>query len=58
MYKKLGLMGAFFVGVLVANDSFANINCGIPPIPPVGCAPICICDSAGCYYIYTCDEDE
>lgn len=24
-----------------------NINCGIPPIPPIGCRMVCSCDMRG-----------
>jgi len=35
----------------------ANLSCGIPPIPPVGCkVGACLCDSTGrnCQWTFAC----
>lgn len=52
MIKKLLLVGAFFAGMAGAQ---ANMNCGIPPIPPIGCTAICVCDGDGnCSWEFIC----
>lgn len=47
-------VAAPFVGAYIAR---ASINCGIPPIPPVGCeVSHCQCDGAGnCQWVFACD---
>ena len=52
--KTLALAGAFLAGFLMAEQSFASMECGIPPIPPIGCAAVCICDEDGCDWGYVC----
>lgn len=36
-----------------------NLNCGIPPIPPIGCKPpgVCVCDQTGqkCQWQFVCN---
>jgi len=34
----------------------AQIGCGIPPLPPIGCSgrPQCICTANGCVWIWNC----
>lgn len=42
---------------LAAGPASANLNCGIPPIPPVGCkVGPCVCDQNGqnCHWTFVC----
>jgi len=53
MIKKILLVVAFLMGVGAAQ---ANMSCGIPPIPPVGCQAVCFCDDDGnCSWGFICD---
>ena len=54
MKKLIGLLLAFAIGYAVANSAQASMQCGIPPIPPIGCTPVCQCDSDGCDWVYIC----
>jgi hypothetical protein len=47
----------FAILMLVSSSAFANFNCGIPPIPPIGCqVGPCVCDENGdnCHYVMIC----
>lgn len=54
--KALAVLAmALFAGVV--PPAFANLSCGIPPIPPVGCrVGPCACDSSGqhCSWTFVC----
>lgn len=45
-----------FVLIMITGSASADI-CPIPPIPPIGCEPVCVCDEDGgnCTYIFECD---
>ena len=41
--------------LLMSTITFANIQCGIPPIPPPGCVAACFCDVNGnCVWKFLC----
>jgi hypothetical protein len=43
---------------LILTPIPVNIQCGIPPIPPIGCeVGDCVCDSSGsrCHYEFVCN---
>ena len=56
--KTLALL--FFLSGIGSNQSIpvANINCGIKPIPPIGCDSDdarCVCDAEGnCEWVFDC----
>lgn len=46
------------MSILMALIIYANVQCGIPPIPPVGCKQaVCICDDYGmnCRWEFICN---
>ena len=58
--KKL-LFVLLFTGLFVAVLSAAQaqyLQCGIPPIPPLGCSgpPHCVCSSYGCQWVWDCNQ--
>jgi hypothetical protein len=44
--------------ILTATPAHANLACGIPPIPPIGCSrdqAICLCNDYGnCEWVFMC----
>jgi len=51
------------LGLTVAQSDMSplpvNLQCGIPPIPPIGCDrddAVCVCDRNGnCQWLWQCD---
>ncbi len=57
--KTLLFAGLVAVNLMLwAPNALANINCGIKPLPPIGCAydsGRCVCDSNGnCHWVFDC----
>jgi hypothetical protein len=52
-YAKWVLFVALSAGAAVG---FALPYCGVPPVPPVGCEPVCVCDEGGddCHWTFEC----
>ncbi len=42
--------------VLVFSSSYVYANCGLPPLPPLGCSGgYCLCDGDGnCTWVFNC----
>ena len=43
--------------LLAGSPAWANLSCGLPPLPPIGCkVGPCMCDSNGqnCQWTFTC----
>lgn len=55
MLKIIVLVVVFGV-VVYALNAEASIQCGIKPIPPIGCEVVyCQCDDSGCRWVFRCD---
>ena len=51
--KKLLLTAIMIIG-FTSGLALANVTCGIPPIPRIGCHVVCICDDGDCYWVNVC----
>lgn len=48
---------ALILAALYSAPTFANMSCGLPPLPPLGCkVGPCLCDSMGqnCQWAFIC----
>ena len=57
LHNLLGLLLLALLLYATTESAQASFNCGIAPIPPIGChTPVCICDDAGsCSWYFTCE---
>lgn len=55
--KKLSAGVAVALAAMWGGPALANLACGIPPIPPIGCkVGVCVCDKNGqnCQWTFIC----
>jgi hypothetical protein len=55
---KRKFLGGLLALLIPASFATANMSCGIPPIPPIGChVGPCVCDARGmdCHYEFVCN---
>lgn len=53
-------VSAIILAWFAAGPAGANLMCGLPPIPPIGCklGP-CVCDASGrnCHWTFICGQN-
>lgn len=55
--KKLILLAVTAL-TLTAGTAYANFQCGIKPLPPLGCEwsdAQCVCSGGHCEWVFICD---
>jgi hypothetical protein len=51
------LLALLLLCAFAAPAAAQYLQCGIPPIPPLGCngPPHCVCSSYGCQWVWDCN---